>query len=286
MDHEEHISNPDVTVQPKEDRVFNFWSGVSVALSLIAAQFIVAILAAIIAGVAIGFDSESYMDMVMGITLILAFPVAVWIVFRKRKLEVSAWEWNNKFWVLLPISFIMVFSMSYLIGVLLEMLPNYDQMLEQYSEMFEGMNQTMLIIGGGLVGPICEEIIFRGIILKGLLKTYDYKKAILFSSVIFGVIHLVPIQVISAFFIGIILGYLYYKTRSLWLVSIIHVANNVIAFVSNGELISDETTRAWFDNDVLFVGSLILATLLIYGSYILFERINGPRIVNETENIA
>jgi len=168
----------------------------------------------------------------------------------------------------------------------MEMLPNYKDMVGQYADMFAGMNQTMLIIGGGIIGPICEEIIFRGIILKEFLKTYDYRKAIFYSAIIFSVIHMVPIQIIATFFIGLALGYIYYKTRSLWLVCIIHVLNNMVAFMIGTEsMLTEESTRELFGNDLLFFGSLFLAAGGIYVSYILFEKLHGPSVDPDVEVI-
>jgi len=277
----EEVGNDNlVTVLPKKDPTkFKFWTGVLIALALIGAQFLAAILAGIVLGVTIGVESESFMPLMLGATLVIAFPLAVLIVLRKRKMEATAWKWDNRYWVLLPISFFMVFGASYILGAIMEMLPNYEAMMEQYSGMFEGLNETMLLIGGGIIGPICEEIIFRGIILAGFLKTYGYKKAILFSAIIFSVIHMVPIQMIATFFIGIILGYIYYKTRSLWLVSIIHIINNLAAFVVGGEsMVMEETTREWFGSDALFFGSLVLSAIVIYVCYVLFEKLHGPAV--------
>lgn len=49
-----------------------------------------------------------------------------------------------------------------------------------------------------IAAPILEELIFRGIILKGLLKNYSPLKSILISSLLFGLIHLNPWQFIGA----------------------------------------------------------------------------------------
>lgn len=268
-------STESIAAQIKRNAPFTFGTGVSVALALIGGQLLAGVIGAIGVGATVGFDSDSAMMFVLGATLIIGFPLAVWIVLRRRDLAPTAWQWNSKFWVLIPISFLMTFCVSYTIGTLLELLPNYKDMMSQYADTFSSINTTLLLIGGGIIGPICEEIIFRGIILKGFLKTYDYKKAILFSAIIFGVIHMIPIQMVTAFFIGLVLGYIYYKTRSLWLVSIIHVINNLVAFSIGMEgLAEEESTREYFNNDLLFFGSLVLALVLIYVLYTLFERLH------------
>jgi membrane protease YdiL (CAAX protease family) len=79
-----------------------------------------------------------------------------------------------------------------------------------------------------IAAPILEEILCRGIILSGLLKNYLPYKAILISAVFFAVVHLNPWQAIPAFFGGLFLGWVYYKTRSVIPGMIIHATINII----------------------------------------------------------
>lgn len=77
-----------------------------------------------------------------------------------------------------------------------------------------------------LLGPLFEEIIYRGIILRGLLKNHSMNKAIIISALIFGIMHFNFVQSFSAFGIGIILALIYVKTGSLKLCFLVHVVNN------------------------------------------------------------
>jgi membrane protease YdiL (CAAX protease family) len=80
-----------------------------------------------------------------------------------------------------------------------------------------------------IAAPILEEILCRGIILKGLLKNYPPSKAILISAIFFGVIHLNPWQALPAFVGGMYLGWVYYKTQSVIPGMIIHATINFTA---------------------------------------------------------
>lgn len=84
-----------------------------------------------------------------------------------------------------------------------------------------------------IVAPIFEELLFRGIILNGLLNKYknNSKKAIIYSAIVFGVVHLNIPQGINAFIAGIILGFIYYNTKSMKLSIFAHFVNNFIIFV-------------------------------------------------------
>lgn len=80
----------------------------------------------------------------------------------------------------------------------------------------------------GFIAPIMEEILFRGIILQGLIN-YGYKKwnSLIFSSFIFGILHINFWQIISAFILGIIIGWIYIRSQSLILSIILHIINNL-----------------------------------------------------------
>ncbi|MEE6129358.1 type II CAAX endopeptidase family protein [Chryseobacterium arthrosphaerae] len=104
---------------------------------------------------------------------------------------------------------------------------------EFYDYFVQLMNQltddpvTMLIMTV-IMASIFEEIIFRGIIQKGLInKGVKPWKAILYASVIFGIVHGNPWQFISAVMLGYVLGLVYYKTKSLLVPMLLHGFNNL-----------------------------------------------------------
>lgn len=78
-----------------------------------------------------------------------------------------------------------------------------------------------------VIGPIIEEILFRGIILNGLAKRYSNKMAIITSSLIFGLVHFNVYQLCMAFLFGIFLALLYLKTHSIVLCIFAHVFHNI-----------------------------------------------------------
>lgn len=80
--------------------------------------------------------------------------------------------------------------------------------------------------------PITEEIIFRGIILSGLLTYYTSKRAIFWSAILFGVFHLNPWQLPIAFLIGLVLGWWVIQTGSLLPALLGHALHNFIILSS------------------------------------------------------
>lgn len=123
-----------------------------------------------------------------------------------------------------------------------------------------------------IAAPILEELIFRGIMLDGLLKIYSPLKAILISSLLFGVIHLNPWQFVAAFVIGIFSGWVYYKTQKLTLCILIHFSNNLFAFGSgyfmDPESILDKSLTelygGFFNLMAITFGAILVASICLH----------------------
>ena len=89
---------------------------------------------------------------------------------------------------------------------------------------------------GGVVGhfdtafltPIAEELLCRGAILGTLLMMMPRRPwvCIVVSALIFGLIHMNPVQMVFGFFYGLLLGWLFWRTGSLLPSIVVHVANN------------------------------------------------------------
>ena len=92
-------------------------------------------------------------------------------------------------------------------------------------------NPTHFFISVVVIAPILEELIFRGVILDYLLKHKSEKTSILYSGLIFGLMHFSPDQVFFAFFAGILLGYVYVKSRNIVVPILFHAINNALSFV-------------------------------------------------------
>lgn len=76
---------------------------------------------------------------------------------------------------------------------------------------------------------ICEEIAFRGFILSGLARGNRLGIAVIVSSLMFGIIHMIPQQAFNAALLGLILGLLAVHSRSLFPAIAFHFCNNAIA---------------------------------------------------------
>ena len=85
---------------------------------------------------------------------------------------------------------------------------------------------------------ICEELIFRGIILNGLLSKYKPVTAVVFSAILFALMHGNIEQLVFPMLMGLVLGYVFFKTGSLLCTMILHFVNNFIVITINYIVVS------------------------------------------------
>ena len=99
----------------------------------------------------------------------------------------------------------------------------------------------------GVLAPFAEEVVFRGAILRtllGLMSKKNHWVAIMISAAIFGLAHANVAQFVNALLLGLLLGWMYYRTKSLVPGILLHWVNNTMAYVlsnimpqSDGKLI-------------------------------------------------
>lgn len=173
--------------------------------------------------------------------------------------------------------------MTFAVGVVVEPLLGFFP--EKYMEMMLKMVST----GGWsfamtvVCAPILEELLFRGVIQSGAQAKWGKFGGILISAAIFGAIHIIPQQVVNAFFIGIVLGYIYMRTQSLFAVILIHAINNAVAYLSislsGGKNI---TTRDLITNDTLYyIVYGVFAITLVVSTFFLVQSLRAKNSVSE-----
>lgn len=135
-------------------------------------------------------------------------------------------------------------------------------------------NPIAIIATVAIAAPLLEEILFRGIILHGLLKNYSASISIAFSSLLFALIHGNVAQGLGAFLMGLFMGWLYWKTKSLYLPIILHFINNSISCVGMLIVPKEKIDTNLIDliaNDQLYYG-LVLTSIIICSTGVLFIR--------------
>lgn len=112
--------------------------------------------------------------------------------------------------------------------------PFFGEFYHFFSEQMSNISEEpfLMFLLVSFFAPIIEEILFRGIIQKGMINNgVKPRTAILISAFVFGFIHFNPWQFVGAFLLGIVLGVVYFKTKSLLMSILLHSFNNTIAAI-------------------------------------------------------
>lgn len=153
-------------------------------------------------------------------------------------------------------------------AMLKDMLPISDS-----EELVHAINNMMAspwgIIGICLLGPVAEEIVFRGAVLQSLLQSnYRPWVAIAVSATLFSIVHMNLSQSIATLIFGLLLGWIYLRTRSVLPCIVFHVGNNTITVVYNTLYSEAESTWETLPNltmgIVLLTLSVVFSTALVY----------------------
>lgn len=87
-------------------------------------------------------------------------------------------------------------------------------------------------LGVAVTPAIMEELVFRGILQKGLLRNAKPRTAIILSSILFMLMHLSVEQMAFTFLCGLLLGYMAYKSGSILPSMAFHFVNNLIVVIT------------------------------------------------------
>ncbi len=120
-----------------------------------------------------------------------------------------------------------------------------------------------------VIVPICEELLFRGLLLRGLNHTYGAVPALLVSSILFGLSHLrLPTAILPAIVAGLILGLIALRTSSIWPPVALHAAVNAVPVVISPEVVlirgfNDVQAHVSHIPIALLIGSCLISLLAL-----------------------
>ncbi len=127
------------------------------------------------------------------------------------------------------------------------------------------------------MAPVVEELLFRGIIFSRWANKWGAKRAIIFSSLLFGVLHVEG--TLGAFVFGVVMCLLYLRTRTLLIPIACHMLNNAVAValgiwdfgLGDASSLEDFRSMLWF----AVIGLAIATPFLFLYIYRAWKRLDG-----------
>ena len=208
-----------------------------------------------------------------GVVTIAVFLLTRWTEVSPRWLRTRPWLVLT--WSIVAAAGALIPSMW-----LQEQMPEMPNWLDNEFDMILSNRWGYLAIG--LLAPLSEEIVLRGAILKELLKSEKFSPwvAIAISAVFFALIHMNPAQMPHAFLIGLLLGWMYWRTGSILPGVAYHWANNSIAYIMynvypNPDMKLIELFKGSQQHVLMAVGfSLLILLPAIYQLHLWMRRAN------------
>jgi membrane protease YdiL (CAAX protease family) len=118
------------------------------------------------------------------------------------------------------------------------------------TRLFEGTrgHQVGMVLVASVLAPIAEEVAFRGYLLSALRTRLPPGPAIAASAVLFAAMHLDPVRFPAVLFLGLFLGWLAWRSGSIWPAVAAHAVNNAlgsaVATASEGDAGADGSVAA------------------------------------------
>ena len=186
--------------------------------------------------------------------------LAIW-KRKKHPFDFKAISLPNRTWLciagLVPGITVLHLLLSFLIEMIIEIPADNISPLAEY---IPSQSPWVLVLRLVIMAPIMEEIYFRGILLNRLRTITSSYRALIISSLIFGLMHGSILSSLSASITGLILGVIYVKTNDLRAPMIYHAANNgFLLIMSSGlEVFTNNSSN---ESDIFF--SIIFCLLPI-----------------------
>ena len=256
------------------------------------------------------FTGDTGMKLGQGISSIFMFvvpPIVYYFITRKehqmrdlglRKLTPPWWLiiiGTLLMFISLPVSNLLTeWNEGMKLGGALQMLEDMLKALEQTATDLTERMLNVDTIGGlllnlviiALIPAIGEELTFRGVIQQGLTRRMNPHVAIILSAAIFSFIHFQFYGFLTRMFLGMLLGYMFYITGSLWTSILMHFLNNgsavLIYYLNNKGIINVDVDHFGATQSVwLIIASAVVTIGLITWSWIKAQ----PRRQAETTSL-
>ena len=135
------------------------------------------------------------------------------------------------------------------------------------TDSFGALMANLLVMA--VLPALGEEFIFRGILMKWFSKSMNIHLAIILSAAIFSAIHMQFLGFIPRFFLGIVLGYVFYWSGSLWASIWLHFINNAMTvimyfLVARGMVDMDPDTVGTTDSTLMLMANTLMFIAVMY----------------------
>lgn len=219
----------------------------------------------------LGYKERMHTESMNAVIFCISSFILIFFIKLRNRLKGFNTQWEVSFsgLKLLPIFLVIIFILQF--GILKPVLDKLSLGLNENisKNPFESSFHIFSVL---ILAPVLEEIIFRGIILKGFLLTYPAKKAIILSTLLFALVHFnvahfEMARIIAPLCVGMFLGWIYFKINNLALCIFIHSISNLfglmVLYLTYFNHQGDYELRVYY-NEFLQLGVFFISLIFIF----------------------
>lgn len=186
------------------------------------------------------FYSQMYYSLIAG--AVVTIPVLCLLMRKDQRKREAAGVYQPRIQVpTMVYPLVAVTAVASCIGgnniILSSGLMQVDETYQQLTEILYSAPMWFQLLGTGVIVPLCEELIFRGLMYNRLKDYVPVKWALLMSALAFGIGHGNLVQGVYGFALGYMMAYLYERTNKLWVPALFHiVANSVSVLITESSI--------------------------------------------------
>ncbi len=203
---------------------------------------------------------QEYAVVLTMISAAVGIPIFAYWMKRDRKNYPSKIEKKRE--TLWKYSFIAVISVCGCIALnnllTLTQLAQISESYQEVAEAFYSPSLTIQILGLGILAPIVEELLFRGVIYTRLKMFTVQINAALLSALLFGIFHGNLVQTIYGFVCGLFLAWVYDKYNSIAAPIFAHICLNLTSV-----LLTNHDVFVWIFEDPLRMGIITVVSAML-----------------------
>lgn len=202
--------------------------------------------------------SESFFtnNALLAASLFLSALLMIWHLITFGYVKISSRIFSEVTPSMLAKTTALIFGSMYVLNIAMEWIALPDFMKDTFMELSD---EPLAVVTMALFAPIVEEMMFRGAIQGYLMRRCSNAwTGIIITAIIFGAIHMNPQQMVYATLLGIIFGWIYYRTRSLLPVIVGHVLNNSVAVASMKIWGTEDIEAITADDKMIIVPFMLL----------------------------
>lgn len=228
-----------------------------------------------------------YTTWVEGLSALVTIPVMALMYHGDRKKEKTAGIVQDKkapLWQY-PAVIIMALAMSLGLNNLI-IIGNLSAIDANYKATMNAMYSAPLaiqIVCLAVLVPICEEYVFRGLFFRRMERESSFVYAMVYSSVVFGILHVNLVQMLYGFALGMMLAYVYEKYGSLKAPVAAHMSMNLLSVLATRYGLYN-----WMLKDNIRIGIITVVCAAVASTmFVIIQRIEEkPTKKKENENLA